>query len=314
MLQYSVRRLVQLLPPLLLLSLGVFLLTHFIPGDPVLTMLGENATTESVSRLRHELGLDRPLPLQYASWLANLLKGNLGTSIVTGYPVAETVLERFPVTLTLALFASLVSIIVAIPAGILAATNRNTIIDYAILLGTLIGISVPSFVVGILMILFFSVRLGWFPAVGYTPFTENFLAGLHSMTLPAIALGLLFTAVIARMMRATMLEVISQDFVRTARAKGVTERKVEYSHALRNALIPVVTVIGINFAQLLGGTVIIESVFSLPGLGTLVVSAISSRDYPVVQAVILLVATAFLLVNIVVDLICGLLDPRIRYE
>lgn len=314
MLVYVMRRFGAMLPTVFLLTVGIFLMVHLIPGDPVVAMLGEDASQERVETMRRQLGLDAPLPVQYVRWLGDVLRGDLGLSVSSRRPVSEMILSRLPVTGTLAALATLFSILVAVPAGVIAAVNRGRFVDQAILFASLVGISVPSFVVAIVLMLVFSVQLGWFPVVSFVAPSTDFLASLRSLTLPAISLAALYAAILTRMTRSGMADVLGQDFVRTARAKGVRSTVVLLKHALRNALIPIVTIVGINLLHLLSGSIVIETVFSIPGIGRLVVTAIFNRDYTVVQGSILAIAAMFLLINLFIDLTYARLDPRIRYD
>ncbi len=303
---YVARRVLLLIPVLLGVSLASFGLLQLVPGDPALVLAGEEATEEVLARIRQEHGLDRPLPVQFLVYLRNAVRGNLGVSIQSRQPVATLIGQRFPFTLRLALLAILVSAALGVVAGVVAATRRNSAVDLVALLGSLVGISMPIFWLGLLAILVFAVRLHWFPAGGSG-------TAAH-LVLPAVVLGAASSGVIARMTRASMLEVLRQDYVRTARAKGVRERAVVYRHALKNAMIPILTVFGLEFGYNLGGAVLTETVFSLPGAGRLIVEGIFARDYPVVQGAMLVVATTFVLVNLLTDLAYALVDPRIRYE
>ena len=303
---YVARRLLLLVPVLLGVSLASFGLLQFVPGDPALILAGEEATEETLTRIRQEHGLDRALPVQYLVYLRNIVRGNLGISIQSRQPVATLIAQRFPFTLKLACLAILVSAALGVVAGVVAATRRNSALDLAALLGSLVGISLPIFWLGLLMMLVFSVRLRWFPAGGSG-------TAAH-LVLPAIVLGAASSGVIARMTRASMLEVLRQDYIRTARAKGVTERLVVCRHALGNAMIPILTVFGLEFGYNLGGAVLTETVFSLPGVGRLIVEGIFARDYPVVQGAMLVVATTFVLVNLLTDVAYAFVDPRIRYD
>ncbi len=277
-----------------------------MPGDPALILAGEEATEEVLARIRHEHGLDRPLPVQFAVYVRNILRGNLGVSIQSRQPVSTLIAQRFPLTLKLACLAILVSALLGVIAGVIAATRRNSAFDLAALFGSLVGISLPIFWLGLLMILVFAVKLRWFPAGGS--------GTVAHLVLPAIALGASSSAVIARMTRASMLEVLRQDYVRTARAKGVRERVVIFRHALKNAMVPILTVFGLEFGYNLSGAVLTETVFSLPGVGRLIVEAIFARDYPVVQGGILVVATTFVTVNLLTDIAYAFFNPRIRYD
>jgi peptide/nickel transport system permease protein/oligopeptide transport system permease protein len=303
---YVARRLLLLVPVLLGVSLASFGLLQLVPGDAALILAGEEATEETLARIRHEHGLDRALPVQYLVYLRNVLRGDLGISIQSRQPVSTLIAQRFPFTLKLACLAILVSAVLGVVAGVVAATRRNSVLDLAALLGSLVGISLPIFWLGLLLMLVFSVKLRWFPAGGSG-------TAVH-LVLPAVVLGAASSAVIARMTRASMLEVLRQDYIRTARAKGVAERLVVYRHALGNAMIPIVTVFGLEFGYNLGGAVLTETVFSLPGVGRLIVEAIFARDYPVVQGAIFVVATTFVLVNLLTDAVYAVFDPRIRYD
>jgi peptide/nickel transport system permease protein len=303
---YVARRLLLLVPVLLGVSLASFGLLQLVPGDPALILAGEEATEETLARIRQEHGLDRALPVQYVVYLMNAVRGNLGVSIQSRQPVATLIAQRFPFTLKLTCLAILVSAALGVVAGVIAATRRNSTLDLAALLGSLVGISLPIFWLGLLMILVFAVKLRWLPAGGSG-------TAAH-LVLPAVVLGAASSAVIARMTRASMLEVLRQDYVRTARAKGVAERLVVYRHALGNAMIPILTVFGLEFGYNLGGAVLTETVFSLPGAGRLIVEGIFARDYPVVQGAMLIVATTFVLVNLLTDVAYAFFDPRIRFE
>jgi peptide/nickel transport system permease protein len=299
---YVARRLLLLVPVLLGVSLASFGLLQLVPGDAALILAGEEATEETLARIRREHGLDRALPVQYLVYLRNGLRGDLGISIQSRQPVSTLIAQRFPFTLKLACLAILFSALLGVVAGVVAATRRNSALDLAALLGSLVGI----FWLGLLLMLVFSVKLRWFPAGGSG-------TAVH-LVLPAVVLGAASSAVIARMTRASMLEVLRQDYIRTARAKGVAERLVVYRHALGNAMIPILTVFGLEFGYNLGGAVLTETVFSLPGVGRLIVEAIFARDYPVVQGAILVVATTFVLVNLLTDAAYAVFDPRIRYD
>jgi len=306
MITYIARRLLLLVPVLLGVSVASFGLLQLVPGDPAIVLAGQEATEDVLAQIRHEYGLDQPRPIQFVIYLRNALRGDLGISIQSRQPVATLIAQRFPFTLRLAFLAILVSAALGVVAGVVAATHRNSVLDLAALLGSLVGISMPIFWLGLLAMLLFSVRLQWLPAGGS--------GTLAHLVLPAVVLGASSSAVIARMTRASMLEVLRQDYTRTARAKGVDERHVVYRHALKNAMIPILTVFGLEFGYNLGGAVLTETVFSLPGIGRLVVEGIFARDYPVVQGAMLVVATTFVLVNLLTDIAYAALDPRIRYD
>jgi peptide/nickel transport system permease protein len=302
------------LPVLVLVTLGVFLLIHLVPGDPVETMLGESQDPIAKEALRHELGFDQPLYIQYVTWLGHVAQGDLGRSVRTHQTVLDNVGQRIRPSLELAAYAMLISLSIAIPLGILTATHRNSLLDS---LGTgfaLFGICMPNFVIALLLIFVFGVSLHWLPISSFTDPLQDPINGIRSLTMPAITLGLALAAVIARTLRSSLLEVFADDYVRTARAKGLAEWAVVRGHALKNALIPVVTVLGLQFGTLIGGAVITEYVFALPGVGRLVVDAVFARDYPLVQGVVLLIALGFIASNLAVDVIYGWIDPRIRYS
>jgi peptide/nickel transport system permease protein len=312
--KYILRRLVQMVPVLLLVSLVVFSLLHLTPGDPATTMLGQEATPEAVAALRERLGLDQPLPVQYVRWLASVLRGDLGRSIRTNQPVTEAILERLPVTVQLSAMSILIALMIAIPVGIISALRRNTALDSGATTLALLGVALPNFLLAILLIYLFSIQLRWLPPIGYVPLWEDPGENLRRMIMPALTLGTALAAIIMRLTRSSLLEVLEQDYVRTARAKGLTESRMVRVHALKNSLIPVVTIVGLQIGGLLGGTVITETIFALPGIGRLIVDSIFRRDFPLVQGAVLFVAVAFLVTNLLVDLLYAFLDPRIRYQ
>jgi peptide/nickel transport system permease protein len=302
------------LPVVFGISVIVFLMISLIPGDVVDIMLGTNATPETAAELRKNLGLDQPVHVRYLHWIGNVLQGDFGESIRTGKPVLEEIISRFPATLQLTLFSLIISLLIAIPIGTLSAIYRNSKWNIIGSTVALLGISMPGFWLGTMLILFLSLFLKVVPPGGYIPFSEDPIGNLKLMLMPAFTLGTAMAAVVMRMTRSAMLEVIGQDYMKTAKAKGVTQRLYVYKHALKNAMIPVLTVIGIQTGFLLGGAVIIEEVFALPGVGRLALQAIYQRDYPLVQATVMMVALGFVLINLVVDMIYAYLDPRIRYE
>jgi ABC-type dipeptide/oligopeptide/nickel transport system permease component len=304
--RFLIRRSLLTAPVLLGIVTLVFSLIHLVPGDPVQIMLGEGAHSNDVESLRHRLGLDRPILEQYRTYLKNLVRGDLGVSFRFGEPVGLIISERYPATLELAVLSLIVALVIAIPAGTCAATGPGKWFDRGITTLTLLGISVPNFVLGPMVIILFSLMLGWLPVSGR--------AGVRSYVLPAVTLGFSLSAILTRMVRASIIEELQEDYIKTARAKGLPEMKVLLKHALKNGLIPVVTVLGLQFGTLLAGAIITESIFSWPGLGRLTVQAINSRDYPLVQGCILVIALTYVLVNLLTDLAYGLLDPRIKYE
>ena len=312
--RYVVRRVGALAVTLFFVSLLVFVVVRVLPGDPALIILGLEANADSVARVRQALGLDQPMPVQYVRWVGQALRGDLGRSIQYDLPVGALILSRLNVTLPLTLLAASFMIAAAIPLGVFAATRHRRWGDYLTMTLSQLGVAVPGFWAGLLLILLFSVRLGWVQSGGFDGWGEGFWHGLRSLLLPAIALGLFQFAVLARTTRSAVLEVLREEYVKTARAKGVAERAVLFRHALRNALIPIVTVAGVQLGQLLAGSIILESVFYLPGLGRLTLAAISARDLPVVQGVVLVTAATYVFINLLVDVLYAFIDPRIRYD
>jgi peptide/nickel transport system permease protein len=313
--QYIVRRLIQSLFVIWGCATLVFFMLRMIPGDPVVQMLGPEYTPEAAAALRTKLGLDQPLHVQYVRWFGNVMRGDLGGSIASGETVSGAIATGLPKTLSLAALSFVIALVIAVPAGIIAGLRRNSIIDYTASTIAFVGVSMPSFWFGIILILIFAVRLRWLPAIGYSEIAEDGIwEWFQRLILPSLAIGAGYAAILMRFVRAGLLEVLGSDYVRTARAKGVREQSVVVRHALRNSLIPVVTVIGIQLALILSGTVVIETVFSIRGLGRILVGAIFDRDYPIVQGVILLISVIFVLANLVVDVVYTFLDPRIRYS
>jgi peptide/nickel transport system permease protein len=311
---YLLKRLVILLLTLILVSIVIFLVLMVIPGDPAQIILGVHATPETLEKLRHQLGLDRPVAIQYLSYMKNLATGDMGQSIHYDISVRSLILSRLRVTLPLTLLSMIFAIFLAIPIGTYSSLHRNRIGDYGIMIFSQIGLAVPSFWAGILLILLFAVTLHWLPAGGFQPWLVNPVRALQSLILPAFSLGLVRAAVLTRMTRSSMLEVLGEDYIRTARSKGVPQRIVVYKHAFRNAIIPVVTIIGLQVSDLLAGAIIIENVFHLPGVGRLVFEAIGQRDLLVIQGVVLLVTMTIIFINFLIDIAYRYLDPRIRYE
>ena len=312
--RYVIRRVAAFAVTLLFVSALVFIVVRVLPGDPADLILGTERNPETVERLRESLGLNRPLALQYAAWLAGAVRGDLGTSIQYDVPVGRLIVSRLPVTLPLMLLAAAFMIAVAVPLGVYAATRYRRAADYLAMVVSQLGIAVPSFWSGLLLILFFSVHLGWFRSGGFEGWSSGVWPGVKSLALPALALGLFQAAVLVRATRSAVLDVMREDFVRTARAKGLPETRVIALHTLRNAMIPIITVIGLQVGQLMAGSIVLESVFALPGLGRLALGAISARDLPVVQGVTLFVAGAIVFINFAVDVAYAMVDPRIKYE
>ena len=311
--RYALQRLLAMIPVLLVVAVVTFSLIHLTPGDPVALMAGDEATPEQKAAIRKDMGLDKPIYEQLVIYFADILRGDLGESIFSKFPVVELIKQRLEPTLFIAVFSQIVSIVIAIPLGILAAWKANTWVDRVVMVIAVLGLAIPSFWLGANLIWVFAVKLHWFPAFGYIPISEGIVPWIKSITLPSISVGFISAALIARMTRASMLEVLREDYVRTARAKGLGEQAVLLGHAFKNASIPVVTIIGIGIAGLVSGLVVTEAVFGIPGIGRLIVDAVNRRDYPVIQGVILMVTVAYVLINLIVDLIYGYLDPRIRY-
>ena len=311
---YVVRRLLALLPVALVVATVAFVLMHLAPGDPASVIAGPDASRADVQRIEKQLGLDAPLPVQLVRWYGRLVRGDLGQSIFLRKPVTDAILDRVEPTLLLTLFAIAISIAIGVPAGVIAARYHNTTTDQVLMVIALLGVSIPNFLLGLLFILFFSVWLGWFPVAGYSPLEYGWLKTLRSLVLPAFALGLVQSALIARIARSSMLDILREQFITAGRAKGLAERAVVYKHALKNAMIPTVTIIGISFAILISGAVVVETVFNIPGLGRLIISAVLRRDYPVIQGVVLCIAGVYMLINLAVDLSYLVFDPRVRYQ
>ncbi|MBR0652891.1 ABC transporter permease [Roseomonas terrae] len=314
MIGVAFRRLLSAIPVLLIVSLISFGLMRLIPGDPAAAIAGVSATPAQIEQLRRDLGLDEPIYLQLIDYYRGLAQGDLGRSLLLGTGVFAATMERLPVTIGLSLYAMVFTLLIGIASGIIAALRQNTWIDQAAMMFAMIGISVPNFFLGLLMIILFAVHLGWLPSGGYVPFSDDPVGWLRSLAMPAFSLALLQAGLLARITRSSMLEVLRQDYIRTARAKGLSQRKVVLKHALSNALIPIVTVVGIIVSLLLSGAVVTEALFSIPGMGQLLTQAVLNRDYPMVQGGLLLVTTFLVMVNITVDVLYAVLDPRVRYE
>ena len=313
MFAYIVRRVLATIPVMAVVALFVFSLLYIAPGDPAAVIAGDQATPADVERIRQNLGLDRPFLVRFGEWVWRILQGDLGVSIFTNLPVSTMIAQRVQPTLSLMVLTLLLAVVIAVPMGVLAAWKQGTLIDRAVMGFAVLGFSVPVFVVGYLLAYVFALELDWLPVQGYTSLDQGVWPWLENLILPSVALGGVYIALIARITRATMLEVLQQDYIRTARAKGAGQGSVLFLHALKNAAVPIVTVIGIGVALLIGGAVVTESVFAIPGLGRLTVDAILRRDYPVIQGVILLFSFVYVLVNLAIDILYTLLDPRIRY-
>jgi peptide/nickel transport system permease protein len=310
---YILRRLLSMIPVMAVVAITVFLMLHLAPGDPAAMMAGDNATSDTIDAIRRKLGLDEPLWKQFAIWVWHLLQGDLGQSLFWTQSVSSLIAQRAEPTISLALTTLSFAVILAITMGVAAAANAGSFIDRFVMGFAVLGFSLPVFVVGYLLIFLFAIELKWLPVQGYTPISEGFAPWARNLILPSVALGMAYVALIARITRASMLDVLSEDYIRTARAKGVAPLKELLKHALKNAAVPIATVVGIGVALLIGGVVITETVFNIPGIGRLVVDAIQRRDYPIIQGVIILFSAIYVLVNLAVDLSYTLFDPRIRY-
>lgn len=312
MLSYILRRLVLLVPVILIVGIVVFTLVHLTPGDPAGVILGDQATPEQVAELREQLGLNDPLPVQFFSWLFDALRLDFGESIFLGVPVTEALIDRVLPTGLLTLYALIIQLVIGVPLGVLSALRSGTITDRMLTAIAISGVAIPNFFLGILLILLFAVTLQWLPAVGYVPPTEDLGEHFQRMLMPAFALGFSTAGLLARLVRSSMLDVLNEDYVRTALAKGLASRDVVVRHALRNALIPAITVIGVSIAALLGGAVVTETVFTIPGMGRLLVQSIGRRDYPIIQGAVMAIAVTYVLVNLLVDVLYVYADPRVR--
>jgi peptide/nickel transport system permease protein len=301
------------IPVMGVVALIVFLLLHLAPGSPAALIAGDFATAEDIARIGRQLGLDRPLHVQFVAWVGQVLRGDLGTSIFSHLPVSRLIRQRLEPTLVLSATTLVIAVVLAVPIGVLAAWRARTWVDRLVMGLSVCGLSIPSFVLGYLLIYLFAIHFGWLPVQGYVSFTEGLWPCVRSILLPSFALGSIYMALIARITRASLLEVLEEDYVRTAKAKGLSTLTVLVVHALRNASVPIVTIIGVGLTLLIGGVVITESVFAIPGIGRLTVDAILRRDYPIIQAVILLSSGVYVMVNLVIDLVYTVLDPRIRY-
>ena len=310
---YLIRRILATIPVMAVVAIFVFLLLYLTPGDPAVVIAGDYARPQDIERIREALGLNKPLYVQFFTWVGNVLTGDLGISIFSNLPVAKLISQRPEPTLLLALCTTIFAVIIAVPMGVLAAWKAHTWIDRTVMVIAVTGFSVPVFVIGYVLMWIFSLSLGWFPVQGYKPIGDGIGPFLGSIALPTLALGLVYIALIARMTRASVMEVLTEDYIRTARAKGASNRTILMKHALKNASVPIVTIIGVGVALLIGGVVVTESVFNIPGLGRLTIDAVLRRDYPIIQGVILVFSGIYVLVNLLIDLSYTFLDPRIRY-
>ncbi len=305
MLKYIIKRIILMIPVIIIMTLIVFSIFYFAPGDPVSRIAGPNVTPEVYESIMKKYGLDQPFVVQYFRYIKSVVEGDLGVSILQDRPVIEMIRERLPVTLQIGLLGFIITFIIAIPAGVIAAVKKNTIVDYLCMSGSLLGIAIPTFWLGMLLLYVFAYKLRWFPISGY--------GTIKHLILPSFAIGLTNAAITARMVRSSMLEVLKQDYVRTARSKGLSEKTVVYRHALKNALIPIITLMGLRLGWIIGGSVALEIIFSIPGIGRLMVDAILARDYPVVQGAMIVLTSSIILANILADILYTVVDPRIRY-
>ncbi|MDR7316843.1 ABC transporter permease [Brevibacillus nitrificans] len=312
MLKLILKRLVDLIPTLLVVATTVFIITRLIPGDPAAVLLGPQASPDEIAKMRETLGLNEPMYLQYFDFLGSLLQGDLGTSLGYHQPVLSLILERFPNTLLLSVCALAIALLIGIPAGIISATKQYSVWDYTVMILSLVGVSMPIFWLGVMLVLYFSVHLGWLPATGMGSMTEGLGSVVTHLVLPSIALSTIPMATFARITRSSMLEVIKQDYIKTARAKGLREFFVVWKHALKNAMTPLLTVMGMQISSMLGGAVLTETIFSWPGMGRLVVDAIENRDFVVVQGTVLFIAVIFVLINLLVDILYTVVNPRVN--
>ncbi|WP_262174146.1 ABC transporter permease [Saccharococcus sp. Marseille-Q5394] len=309
---YFLKRLLSLVPVLFIVSIVIFMIIHLTPGDPASLVLGEEATEEQIQALRADMGLDLPIVTQYFHWIGNALQGDLGTSYFMRQPVTDAIVSHLAPTISVAIIAGTISLLISIPIGILAATRRGTNTDRTVMGISLIGMSVPSFLLGLFLILLFGVKLRWLPVAGYQPITDGFLGHIKYLILPSIALGSMHAALIARMTRSSLLEVLNMNYIKTARSKGVHEYLIITRHTLRNAFLPILTVIGQTFGSLIAGAVVTETIFNIPGIGQLIINSVERRDYAVIQGVVLFVTCTYVLINLIVDLLYGVIDPRVR--
>ncbi|GIP05697.1 ABC transporter permease [Paenibacillus lautus] len=314
MLAYITKRLLSLIPVLAVVTIAIFLIIHITPGNPAAAILGMEASQEEIEQLNQDLGLDRPILEQYTSWVANVFKGDLGDSIFMNQPVSEAIAEHITPTLSLAILAQVIAILLAIPFGIIAAYKRGSIADYTLMGISLLGMALPSFLLGLFLMLFVGVKLQWLPVAGYEPLSSGLWEHMKYLILPGISLGTIQAALITRMTRSSMLEVLNLNFIKTARSKGLHEMKVLFKHAFRSAFLPILTVIGQTFGTLVTGAVVVEAIFNIPGLGQLILNSIARRDFVVIQGVVLVVTLMYVSINLIIDLLYGAVDPRVRLD
>ena len=314
MLAYITKRLLSLIPVLAVVTIAIFLIIHITPGNPAAAILGMEASEEEIQQLNQDLGLDRPILEQYTSWVANVFKGDLGDSIFMNQPVSEAIAEHITPTLSLAILAQVIAILLAIPFGIIAAYKRGSIADYTLMGISLLGMALPSFLLGLFLMLFVGVKLQWLPVAGYEPLSSGLWEHMKYLILPGISLGTIQAALITRMTRSSMLEVLNLNFIKTARSKGLHEMKVLFKHAFRSAFLPILTVIGQTFGTLVTGAGVVEAIFNIPGLGQLILNSIARRDFAVIQGVVLVVTLMYVTINLIIDLLYGAVDPRVRLD
>ncbi|MEA3453538.1 MAG: ABC transporter permease [Candidatus Caldatribacteriota bacterium] len=314
MTNYILKRILAIIPIMFIVGIFVFFIIHLIPGNPAAMMLGPEATPEEIDAFSRTMGLDRPVPIQFIEWISNVVRGDFGTSLFfQGQQVTKVVFEHFKVTLTLTILGVILAIILGIITGVIAAINHNNLLDRIIMVITSAGVSIPNFWLGLMLVLFFSIRLSILPPAGFKPLSAGLGESLRYLILPAITLAFGQTSLIARMTRSNMLEVLRSDYVRTAKAKGLSELMVNYKHALKNVLIPVITIIGLSFANLMGGAVVTEQIFNIPGVGRLLIKSVFTRDYPVIEGIVLYIAAMWVIINLVTDVLYVIIDPRIEY-
>ncbi|EZH65448.1 peptide ABC transporter [Bacillaceae bacterium JMAK1] len=311
---YILKRIVSLLPVLFVVSVVIFGIVHLTPGDPASYMLGEEASPEQVNELREELGLNDPIPVQYLNWLGGVVQGDFGDSYFMNQSVLDAIFSHIGPTLSLAIVAEIIALSISIPIGIVAAIKRGTATDQSVMVVSLMGMAIPSFLLALFLALIFGVQLGWLPVAGYQPLSNGLWNHLQYLILPAISLGAIQAALIARMTRASMLEVLNTDYIKMARSKGMKERTVIYSHALKNAFLPILTVIGATFGALVTGAVVTETIFNIPGIGQLIINSIERRDYTIIQGIVLFVTLIYVTINLIIDLLYGFIDPRVRLD
>lgn len=311
---FLIRRILQLIPTLFIVAIIVFFVTRILPGNPAAVILGPQASVEDIAKYSEELGLNDPLYQQFFDYLINLITFDFGNSLTYGQPIIDLILERFPNTIILSISALIIAIIIGVPAGIIAAQKQNTFIDYSVTTLSLVGVSMPIFWLGVMLVLFFSVNLGWFPAIGMGSFENGFWDFISHLILPSLALATIPTSQFARIIRSSMLETISQDYIKTARSKGLSESNVIYKHAFKNALTPLITVMGLQFSLLLSGAILTETIFSWPGMGLLLIDAIEKRDFVVVQNTVIFIAVIYVVINLIVDILYKVVNPKVNFD